>query len=264
MRVTVLLENTGRDDHLICRHGLSLLIESGDRICLFDAGPDDAFLQNADHLGVDLSKAQFAVLSHGHYDHGGGLPALARAYPDLPIYLRRAAFGDCRNGTGKYIGLEESQLRDAHLIFTDGVQEISPGMTVFGDIRERAYISPINRSLFYGKQPDLFSHEQNLLIEEEGRLFLIGGCAHCGIVNILEKARDIAGRYPDVVLSGMHLSLHGRISGDDFLEELGQKLLSYPSIFYTYHCTGLEPYEKLKNLLGERIVYLPGGSVAVL
>ena len=264
MRITVLVENTAKDEPFICRHGLSLLIESGELTFLFDAGPDNALLENAASLGIDLSRVSFAVLSHGHYDHGGGLPHLVRMNPRLPVYLRRSAFDDQRNADGKDIGLDQALKMNAHLVFTEGVCEIAPNVRAFGDVTERDCMSPINGLLFSRGEPDQFTHEQHLLVEEAGRLFLTGGCAHSGIVNILEKARAIAGRYPDAVLSGMHLSVHGKTSGDDYLNGLARRLQRYPSVFYTYHCTGLEPYEKLKAVLGDKITYLSGGSVVTI
>ncbi len=264
MRIIVLLENTAADPGLICRHGLSMLLESKGTRFLFDSGPDDSFLKNAEAMGVDLSDISFAVLSHGHYDHGGGLPFLVHLFPDLPVFLRGTAFGDQRNVSGKYIGLDESLASHSSLVFTDGTKEIAPRIRVFGDVSERMLIPPISNSLLSGGKPDPFTHEQNLLIEEDGRLFLIGGCAHCGIVNIVEKAKAVAGRYPDFVLSGMHLSVHGRTSDDVYLGILAKKLQSLPSRFYTFHCTGLEPFEKLKAILGDQIHYLPGGTTITL
>ena len=96
MRATVLMENSTPSSRLLARHGLSLWLELADgRRILFDMGPDEGFIANARTLGVDVTTADAAVLSHGHYDHGGGLPAFlsacAAAGRDVPVYVRELA-----------------------------------------------------------------------------------------------------------------------------------------------------------------------------
>ena len=93
VRVTALLENTAGREGLCAAHGLSLYIETPRYKILFDMGPGDEFLSNAEALGVDLTAVDLAVLSHGHDDHGGGLAAFCRVNDHAPIYLHRSAFG---------------------------------------------------------------------------------------------------------------------------------------------------------------------------
>lgn len=91
MKVTALIENTTPDDALRCEHGLALFIEYDGWRCLLDAGASAAGLENAPDLGVDLSRADAAVLSHGHYDHSGGFPAFFVQNTTAPLYLRPQA-----------------------------------------------------------------------------------------------------------------------------------------------------------------------------
>ena len=93
MKITVLTENTACRESLACEHGLSLYIETGCHKILFDAGQSGAFADNAEALGIDLSAVDFAVLSHGHYDHGNGLVRFLEINGTAPIYLRRDTFG---------------------------------------------------------------------------------------------------------------------------------------------------------------------------
>ena len=109
MKITTLLENGACGAELGSAHGLSLYIETPKHKILFDMGPDEQFLSNAEKLGVDLKAVDLAILSHGHYDHGGGLEAFCKLNDTAKIYLRQGAFGD-------YVALEEDgDLRDIGL-----------------------------------------------------------------------------------------------------------------------------------------------------
>ena len=90
---TALIENTSARG-LPTEHGLSLFVETAEHKFLFDMGQTDLFARNAETLGIDLSKVDFAVLSHGHYDHGGGLPAFLAVNPTAAVYLQASAAGD--------------------------------------------------------------------------------------------------------------------------------------------------------------------------
>ena len=105
MRITALLENTSACG-LPVEHGLSLFVEmeNGCRF-MFDMGQTGLFARNAETLGIDLNIADFAVLSHGHYDHGGGLATFLRLNDHAPVYMSRHAFEPHFNGTEKYLAL---------------------------------------------------------------------------------------------------------------------------------------------------------------
>ena len=93
MKITVLMENRSRREDMHCAHGLSLYIEAGERKLLLDMGPDDKFIENAKQLGIDLAEVDTAFLSHGHYDHAGGLAAFCECNSKAKIYMEKEAFG---------------------------------------------------------------------------------------------------------------------------------------------------------------------------
>ena len=130
MRVVTLVENTTCCSDIACEHGLSFYIETGDHKILFDAGQTDAFAQNAEKLGVDLTQVDLAILSHGHFDHGGGLKAFLAINKTAPVYLRRDAFAPNRNAQGKDIGLDPELQASDRLIFTEDSLELAPGITL--------------------------------------------------------------------------------------------------------------------------------------
>ncbi|MBR2615965.1 MAG: MBL fold metallo-hydrolase, partial [Clostridia bacterium] len=108
MKITVLSENTSSRDCIAAEHGLSLLVETGKLHILFDMGQGDLFWENAKALGMDLATVDLAVLSHGHYDHGGGLERFLRENTTAPVYVHPLAFRPYYHGAERYIGLSDA------------------------------------------------------------------------------------------------------------------------------------------------------------
>ena len=259
MKVTVLMENMGPRRYFTA-HGLSMLAEGKNQTVLVDSGPDENFAANSREMGCDLGKVDFCVLSHAHHDHGGGLKKFLEVNSHAPIYLRPQAFYDHSGDTG-YNGLDRTLEGNPRLSYTDKLQRLSDTALVFSEVESTQFVSEVCAVLLENGEPDKFRHEQNLLIEEDGKLFLFGGCAHCGIVNIMERAIEIAGRAPDYVFSGFHLALRDMIVSDEFAEKMALKLLSYGSTFYTCHCTGLHPFEVMQRIMGDKLQYASTGCV---
>ena len=128
MEITALLENTTKRDDMQTEHGLSLYIRTGTHRILFDSGQSDLFLKNAQTLGLDLSDVDIAVLSHGHYDHGGGMTHFLECNRTAKIYVNQNAFGGHYNGAGRYIGLSEELRSSSRLILTGDEHSIAPGL----------------------------------------------------------------------------------------------------------------------------------------
>lgn len=271
MKLTVLVENTACDA-LGAAHGLSLYLETAQHKILFDAGPDgELLLKNAAALGIDLSAVDLAVLSHGHYDHSGGLMAFLGKNKRAPIYLHRRALAPhyANENLGfRYIGIDP-QIREQfseRLRLTEDIQVIDGALTCFSDVQTADLLSGSNQSLLEcdgdGYRPDRFLHEQNLLIRENGKLILVAGCAHRGIVNILRRAAAIGGAAPDAVYAGFHLTNPGRgiDEPEAHIRAVGKELAGWPCRYYTGHCTGAGPYAILKEMLHERLDHLGGGK----
>ena len=256
MKITTLIENTAISQDFTAEHGLSLYIETAQHHILFDMGQTDAYLENAEKLGVDLQKVGIAILSHGHYDHSGGLKAFLALNDHARVYVSRHAFGAYYNGTEKYIGVDTALQNEPRLITADDEMQLVPGFSLHS-CNEHTPVEPLNP---YGLNklesgtflPDDFQHEHYLLIEDEGKRVLVSGCSHKGILNIASWF------HPDVLIGGFHLM---RQTDETELLRTADALLNLPTRYITGHCTGAEQYAVLKNRMGDRLDDLSAGKV---
>ena len=258
MIITSLLENTTSRPDIAAEHGLSLYVETETRRILFDMGQTDLFARNAEVLGVDLSQVDLAVLSHGHYDHGGGLATFLEINRTTPVYLTEAAFLPHYNGTQKYIGLDASLRGHPRLRVVSGDLSLGGDLTLLSpNGRERRHaLGAFGLTERVGDVfiPDDFRHEQYLLIEEGGKRVLISGCSHAGILDIVEWFS------PDVLIGGFHVS---KMALGAELTALGDALAAHGTEYYTCHCTGTEQYAFLRGQM-PRLRYLAGGETVIL
>lgn len=273
MRIVNLIENTKGSRECLYEHGLSFYIETGDHKLLVDAGQTDAFLENAGKLQIDLSKIEHVILSHGHYDHAGGILGFTRVNETARIWMQRLALGAYYhkdNETEKYIGIDSriSELSQVNLL--DGDYQIMEGICVFGGVTNRKWWPSGNLELkiMHGGQfaQDDFGHEQYLVIEEGDRKVLFSGCAHNGILNIIEKYMELYQEAPYAVFSGFHMRKKSGYTEEDYelIRQTARELSNFPTKFYTAHCTGEEPYALMKEIMGEQLAYIHSGDEVVI
>ncbi len=271
MTVTSLVENHSCRADCGCIHGLSLDIVTPLHHILFDMGPNSLVLENAEVLGVELSTVDLAFLSHGHYDHGGGLEPFCRRNSTAEIFVSPYAFEGHYAAEGEAyrdVGVEARLERKLAHRLRSFVGRMDEELFIFDDIRDADYLTAAGRTLLErcetGYVPDQFRHEQNLIVTAEGKTVLFAGCAHRGIVNILRAAEEIVGREPDWVFAGFHLTNPGLGIDEprELVEAVGVELRSRRNTRYvTGHCTGDGPYDILKEMLGERLSLMAAGSV---
>lgn len=251
MKVVTLMENTACREELCSEHGLSLYIETENHKILFDAGQSAAFAENAEMLGVDLKSVDFAVLSHGHYDHGGGLEKFLEINEKAPVYVSSHAFEPHFSVNG-YIGLDGNLQKNTRIRYVAEETALAEGIALYQLEVPPADTAGLTMEEDGQRKPDDFRHEQYLMIGERGRKILISGCSHKGILNIVDAFR------PDILIGGFHFM---KVEEERKLEEAARKLMEYNTVYYTGHCTGQKQYDYLKTIMEDKLHYLSTGTV---
>lgn len=266
MRIVTLVENSAGAEGCIAEHGLSLYIETAKHKLLLDAGQSDAVIKNAKTLGIDLTDVDRLFLSHGHYDHSGGIIAFHEMNPTASIIMHRRA-PERHYNHRKFIGIDPRILEIENLRLIDGNMRIDNELFLFSGVTGKKYVPEGNKRLlmYQGtkKVPDDFAHEIYLVVSCEGKNILISGCAHNGIVNIVERYEEIFGSYPDIVISGFHLrKKHWPYRARDLktITDTAKALLKTGSLYFTGHCTGEPAFEIMKEIMGDKLFHLHSGE----
>lgn len=267
MKIINLIEDTPGKEGCLYEHGLSFYIETGKHKVLVDTGATDAFLKNAEHLGIDIGRVDTVILSHGHYDHSGGLLAFAKKNPTAKIYMQKSAgeeYFSVREDKNVYIGIDKDILQLPGLHMIEGNRKIDEELSLFSGITGRRLWPKSNLRLKkkagVSFVQDDFIHEQCVVISAEDKMILLSGCAHNGILNIMDRYREVYGTVPDVVISGFHM-VQKIYSDEDIknIQNTAEELKQYPTVFFSGHCTGWEAFDVMKTIMGDRLREIHSG-----
>jgi 7,8-dihydropterin-6-yl-methyl-4-(beta-D-ribofuranosyl)aminobenzene 5'-phosphate synthase len=248
MKLHILVEDKKEDIKFEAEHGLSIYFEKDNKKFLLDTGQSDLFLINSKKLGLDLSKTDYVLLSHGHYDHTGGLvnfkfsekvEVIMHPHCLYPKYDGKRHIGFPKFKSDWIISLKEKPTRitkSVHFLGQiPGERRSNLGHYIKDDIRNS----------------DFLLDDSAVAIIEEDKLIVLSGCAHSGIVNIVEYAKELFHKEKIIVVGGFHMLNYSCKEIDNTiikLKELGVNKI-YPG-----HCTGETAIKKLlESFSGERL-----------
>ena len=274
MRIVNLIENTEGREGCACAHGLSFYVETAKHKLLLDLGPSEETLQNAQKLGIELAEIDTVILSHGHYDHSGGIMPFARINTDAAIYMQETADAEHYADDGekaegeryRYIGIDKEIAELPQVVKLRGDHRMDDELELF-TIKKRSRELPFTNKRMLVKENgefvrDDFVHEQYLVISDGDKRILLSGCAHNGILSIMDAFEDKYGAAPDAVISGFHLMKKTEYTDEELSEikDISKELKRYPTKFFTCHCTGEQAYRIMKLAMGEQLQYVHTGE----
>ena len=263
LQFVVLMEDNLCGKNLIAEHGLAVYIETEKHKLLVDTGKSEKTWENAKALGVDITNIDTVILSHGHYDHSGGLMSFTSVNKSADIYMRDNAGGEYYSAKAdgeKYIGIDKDILQLMNVHFVSGNTVIDEELSLFTGVKSK-YSRPKGNKRLHEKiggefVQDNFTHEQYLVIKYDNEKYaLISGCAHNGILNILDTFHELYKTNPAIVISGFHMIQSEYLESDlEEIKNVAIKLAKMETVFYTGHCTGETAYKILKEYMGEKLI----------
>lgn len=269
--ITILVDNTASKPNFLAEHGLSLWVEHNGKYILFDTGQSNMFIQNAQSLGINLAKADAIIVSHGHYDHTGGLKAILDIVPKATLYLHPEALKlrySQNEKTARMIGMSNSakeavrKMTDTGgVVWTEMPTEIFPGLFATSKIPRNTNYEDTGGPFFVDntcQKADEFPDDQAVFFKMKQGLVVLLGCAHAGVVNTLNYVIKMTNqKNVYAIAGGMHLVNANLTRIENTIEAFKkydiQKIVPL-------HCTGQKAAEKIKNAFGEKC--LPSGAGA--
>lgn len=272
-RVTVICENSVQTPlPVIGEHGLSFYLEGVEGTTVFDTGQGLGFMHNMKMLGKNFSSIQRVILSHGHYDHTGGLlPLLKERGGSTPVFLHPSAFYEkgalmpdrSMRPIGFQYSREEYEKNGAEFMEISGFTKITDSIAAISSVKHpdgwRAWDTRLMRRDENGVTPDPFEDDLSLIIETPSGPVVLLGCAHAGIIEILDSLSAAAG-YKSfyAVIGGTHLDSAPADYVDRAIDVIRRYNVEKVAVS---HCTGLRVAARFANEFKERFINASAGRV---
>ena len=247
LSLVFLAENTAKGSGILGEHGLAYWIDTGTHTLLFDTGQGLVLTHNAQQLGIDLERTDAVVLSHGHYDHTGGLKQVLDIAPDAHLFLHPDAIapkfsgshGPARRLGMPFVYCEEFRTPGRAVTLSREACEVVPGIWMTGEIPRTNDYEHTGGCFFLDEalsKPDSLLDDQSLFFETDKGLVVVLGCAHSGVINTLQHVIHLAGQSRiHMVVGGMHLVSASPGRMDKTIEALRS---FSPDRIGCCHCTG--------------------------
>jgi 7,8-dihydropterin-6-yl-methyl-4-(beta-D-ribofuranosyl)aminobenzene 5'-phosphate synthase len=273
LRVRIIAENRAEKRGLLAEHGLSMLVEFDEFCFLFDTGQSNILSINAKKLGVDLADVDAVVLSHGHYDHTGGVPEFCRLNKQVPVYIHPEAFHERYNAlngapAGVNIGIQwkHEELLQGRLVTVKKPLLIHNNIALSGEIQRSISFEEQSHDFLIRNNEGYFVEdrvidEQFVVVKALKGLYLFVGCSHPGIINCIKQAANLfPGERLVAVIGGMHLqkAAMSRVKATiQHLLELGVETV------IPLHCTGMTVSCEIKRQMRDKCLLLSCGDEIV-
>ncbi|PZX20015.1 7,8-dihydropterin-6-yl-methyl-4-(beta-D-ribofuranosyl)aminobenzene 5'-phosphate synthase [Breznakibacter xylanolyticus] len=257
MRIVTLIENLVYKQGLGAEHGLSFYMETHGRKILFDTGQTGQFMKNAQTLGIDITDIDTVIISHGHYDHTGGLYPFLLANSRAKVYIKEEAFLRKYNGPKRFIGVPFDQAMLEHRIeYVKEITQVAPQLFIMPGIAIR-HPQDTNFGNFKISYPggfanDEFDDELYLCHTDGQAMSIITSCSHRGISNIIDGAVAHFKLPVDLILGGFHIKECGPEQFEVIMTCLERH---HPRRIGACHCTGVEKFADMKQRLGKGVFY---------
>jgi 7,8-dihydropterin-6-yl-methyl-4-(beta-D-ribofuranosyl)aminobenzene 5'-phosphate synthase len=271
--LTVVCENTaGPVPGILGEHGFSVLIERSGGTILFDTGQGRTIMHNLACLKKDPGRINRIALSHGHYDHTGGLEQVLRVCSPVDVCCHPGALRErfvavpCGSRTtyrraGIPFARSSLEALGARFVFNTGFTEIGKDLYLTGEVPRTTPFEKNDSRLKVKKGAryvlDTIPDDQSLVIDSKKGLVVVLGCAHAGIINTLKYiTSQLPGRKVHTIIGGTHIGFLGKKQLDATIDHLQQFRLQRLGVS---HCTGLAPAMYLMQAFGGRFFFANAG-----